>query len=365
MMIDRTLRIAGLALALLWPGLALAADLTVSGSAEAEYDDNAFRSAKNEEDDVLFRFVPAVKIHEDRGQDLLYSLEYRVPLEFAVDNSSELDDVDQVAVGRMTYHLNDRTEFFARNRFGYLRGQQRDVTVTDISGTFVNAERDRVLRNNADVGVEYQVSPRLLATARAGHDLFDTDRDDRADNWLANVTGDLLYALTPRHQVGGGARYIRQEFDETDNIVGSQLNTVNVFAQWLWQIDETLDLSVSAGPSWIDNNQDDPDPTIGPQVQFSVIPAAIADATGSGFVDRDGVFATGPYAPGSVVAAQIGGCQLLADATTRVEPCLNLPSVDPAAAGVLLDPVTDAALISQVQTSATGPRPAPRVSAVP
>ena len=59
---------------LLAPLAAPAADLTLQIGGEVEYDDNAFRGQGGEEDDdVLFRLRPSVKLHEDRGQDLRYS----------------------------------------------------------------------------------------------------------------------------------------------------------------------------------------------------------------------------------------------------------------------------------------------------
>jgi hypothetical protein len=352
-MTQQSLRLAALALLLLWPRLGGAADLTLSGEVQSEYDDNVFRSERNPDDDVGFRIVPGVKLHEDRGQDFLYSLEYEVPLEFYVDNGDELDDVDHFATGRATYHVSDRTEIFARDRFGYLRGRQRDVRVEDVTGTRINTERDRVTRNDAQLGIEHQISPRLLTTARVSHELFEIDRDDRADNWLLDANVDLLYALTPKHQVGGGVRYIRQEFDDTTEVTASELNTINVFAEWLWQIDETLDLSVAAGPSWIDNQQDDPRPVNTTQSQ--VVPfssAPIADATGLGFVDRDGNPATGPYNAGTLVTPQFAACPtVVGPPTIQVEPCALSPNLgNPGVAGVLLDPVTDAGLIATLNT---------------
>jgi hypothetical protein len=337
---NRILRVAPLALLLLWPGLATGADLTIWGSAESEYDDNAFRSKNDREDDVIFHLTPGVRIHEDRGQDLLYSLEYRVPFEFAVDHSSELDDIDHFVTGRATYHLNDRTQFFVRERFGYLRGTLRDETTVDgQGGTAINSERDRVLRNDAEGGVEYQFSPRLLGTARMSHELFEIDRDDRADNWLLQGSADLLYALTPKHQVGGGIRGIRQEFDATTNIVGSKVVTYNVFAQWLWQISETLDLSMSVGPSYIENDQDDgPGAVTGP-VYPNLTLTTDGDATGQGWVDQDRNPATGPFSAGSVLVSQIGACDTLADGTRVVQGSLCAPAVPtPTTALVLVRP---------------------------
>lgn len=337
---NRILRVAPLALLLLWPGLATGADLTIWGSAESEYDDNAFRSKNDREDDVIFHLTPAVRLHEDRGQDLLYSLEYRVPFEFAVDHSSELDDIDHFVIGRATYHLNDRTEFFVRDRFGYLRGTLRDETTVDgQGGTAINSERDRVLRNDAEGGVEYQFSPRLMGTARMSHELFENDRDDRADNWLLQGSADLLYALTPKHQVGGGIRGIRQEFDATTNIVGSKLVTYNVFAQWLWQISETLDLSMTVGPSYIENDQDDgPGAVTGPEYPNFTL-TTDGDATGQGWVDQDRNPATGPFSAGSVLVSQIGACDTLADGTRVVQGSLCAPAVPtPTTALVLVRP---------------------------
>src|SRR5687767_1992437 len=82
----------------------LAADLEFSAGGEVEYDNNVFRSETDEEDGILFRLRPGVRIYEDRGDDLNFSAGYEAPVEFSVDNSDELDDVDHIGTGSFQYH---------------------------------------------------------------------------------------------------------------------------------------------------------------------------------------------------------------------------------------------------------------------
>ncbi len=128
----RTFNSTALFALLLVPLAVPAADLTFQIDGRIEYDDNAFRQAGTEDDDVLFRLRPSVKLHEDRGEDLRYSLFYAVPFEFAVDHGDELDDIDHVARASARYQVNQRLEFFASDTFRYLRSALQDVGVEDV-----------------------------------------------------------------------------------------------------------------------------------------------------------------------------------------------------------------------------------------
>jgi len=311
------------ALLVLCPGLALGADLTISGGAEVEYDDNVFRNKDNEKDDVVFRFRPAIKIHEDRGQDLLYSLEYEVPFEFYVDYGDELDDIDHLATGRMTWHVTDRMEIFATDRFRYLRGNLRDVQTIGDEGLQVNEERERVTTNFAETGFNYQISPRLIASARGSHDFFDTDRDDRSDWWQVVGATDLLYALTPKHQVGGGVRATHQDFDSAQTIAGSELTTYTAFAQWLWQVDQTLDLVMRGGPTYLDSSQD----SLSSDSTSARIPSTSlgGNPNVTGFIDLNGDAAegTGKDFSGGRLVSQLGNCPTVAGPGGSQVPFFN------------------------------------------
>ena len=145
-----------------------------------------FRSETDKDDDVLFRLRPGVRIYEDRGDDLNFSAGYEAPVEFSVDNSDELDDVDHIGTGNFQYHVNDRVEIFGSEQYGYLRSTLRQPDVNTQAealdpGTLeFNDQRDRVKTNDASLGASYAFSPRTVGRLIAGSSFFDSTRSDRA-----------------------------------------------------------------------------------------------------------------------------------------------------------------------------------------
>ena len=356
--------IVPLLLASIFPVAARATDLTLSIEGQAEYDSNALRRNGQEDDDVLFRFRPGVKLHEDRGQDLSYSLFYAVPFEFAVDNGDELDDIDHEARGSVRYHVNDRMELFAGDNFRYLRGALRDVAAEDVvagDGTvLINQERDRITLNDANAGISYRFTPRLSGQAAVSHSLFDSQRPDRADNWLLEGVGSMSYLVTPKHNVGLGFRYLRQEFDDRDVIPGSTVNSYNVFAQWTYRISETLQFEIAAGPTLIDVQQDDPDASLTTAtVPFVALPGGFV-LDGTGLVFADGSPATGTALAGDVVVAQLDACPQIVGTMTQVIPgdlcgIPNAANATPTTAGVYLEQGTQEFTDATATTTVTDP----------
>lgn len=320
-------------LAALWAPPVPAADLTIFVAGEAEYDDNAFRRQTDEEDDVFFRIRPGVKIHEDRGDDVNFSLQYEVPAEFAVDNSEELNDVDHVADGDATWHVNDRLDVTASERFRYLRSTLRrdfgDDSVEAGAGIpTISDERERVKRNDATLGATYRFAPRLFGQISGSHGWFDSTREDRSEVNTVSGSGRLVYALTSEHQVGGGAAFTYQKFDEHVSFTGSDTYIYNVFANWRWTIDETTAFEVTAGPSLIDSRQDTPGAlTFRQQAPFTISEGGVAPV---GFVDVEGnSIANQPITPGSLILQNPNACPTLGG--VAVQPCGSNIVVDPQA----------------------------------
>ena len=353
----RTIHTLALLALVLSPLSAHAADLTVQVGGEVEYDDNALRSSSNEDDDVLIRIRPRATIHEDRGQDFRYQLYYEVPFEFAVDNGEELDDIDHIAGGAVTYHPNDRLEFFVSDQFRYLRSALTDVVEQDViaggDAVLVNQERDRVTLNDVEGGVSYRFTPRLRGSASVRHELFETQRRDRADNWLFQGRGSLDYILNPKHTVGIGVRYLHQDFDDRSNIPGSTVDSYNAFLQWTWRYSETLQFQVAGGPTYIDSEQDDPIAAAN-SVTIPFIDFPFDDSTGLGLLDRNGNPTAGPANPGSIVVSQVGGCDSPPSVGAPVfEGTICTLGDQPTDAGILLDGIIDAPVIADVQALTT------------
>ena len=306
----RTISVLALvAWAVVVPGAMHAGDLTFAFDGNVEYDDNVFRSTRDEDDDFLFRLTPSVKLHEDRAKDLRYSLRYALPVEFAVEHSS-LDDVDQVVGGDATYHVNDRVALFVSDQFRYLRSELRtnfEETEGGFDSLLVNNQRERSTLNDAAAGASYQFTPRLAGSTRLEHRYYDPSRDDRATTNAIIGTSSAQYAVTPQHKLGGGVRAQWQNFDATQDIVGSQAQSYSVFGSWDWAINEKTGLSIAAGPALIRNEQDDPSET----ELRSLVPSKNRGAftADEGFVDRNGVSVAGQtFADGALLVGNITTC---------------------------------------------------------
>ena len=235
------------------------ADLVFEFQGTGQYDSNVFRRESNVKDDVLFRLRPGVRIEEKHGQDVNYSLRYLAPVELSVDNSDELDNVDQYGDLSLSYRPSGRVEFYGTDHFRYDYGTLLSFATLDEEGaSTIISSRDRTTRNTANAGVRYQFSRNLEGDFSIQHQLFKSRRKSRQDNWVLSVNPNFYYRLNPRHRVGMGVSYYHQNFDASDFTVGSQTNTVNAYAQWEWQVDSTMGLSLRVGPAYIESEQDAP-----------------------------------------------------------------------------------------------------------
>jgi len=343
------LALALVACALGIPGAPRAAELTFALDGAVEYDSNVFRSSTDEKDDFIFRLRPWVELGEQRGQDLNYGIRYALPVEFAVKHS-EVDDVDQDLYGTISYHVNDRFQLYASNTFRYIRSELRtnfDGTEAAVDTPFVNDERDRVTINDAVAGARYQFTPRLGSSFEVSHEFFNPTRDDRQENWQLQGVGDLLYTLTPKHRVGGGAAVAYQKFYDSQDIVGSEAQIYNVFGSWRWAIDEKTEFSASAGPAIIRSEQEDADATdVRRWIPFTRVNGNFT-APG-GFVDILGDDVSGEtFSGGVLLLSQFQQCPELQNSTDRVlvsnQSC-NVSVVVP-----LVGP--DAALAEEIQAT--------------
>src|SRR5215468_8855568 len=288
---------------------AWAANLEFSGNGEVEYDDNVFRETTHTNDDVLFRLRPGVRIYEDHGDDLNFSATYEAPAEFAARNNSDIQDVDHLGYGYFNYHVNDRSEIFASNNYGYLRSTLRaqgvDKDALEFSRTLpqFTDHRDRVKTDNGTIGTTYRFSPRTVGRVAGSSTFFDSSRADRARVWSAGGTADMDYKLTLRHQVGGGAGYTYQNFGDRIDISGSETNTYRVFGSWRWLISDTLSFDLTAGPAYLDTKQDDASQfRTAPTFPFTVLAAQEINPE-FGFHHQDGSTFSGAIGSGSLLVA--------------------------------------------------------------
>jgi hypothetical protein len=335
------------------PGAMRAGDLTFAIDGSTEYDSNAFRSSSDEKDDVLFRIRPSVRLHDDRGQDLRYALQYALPIELAAIHS-ELNDVDQDLVGDFDYHVNDQLNVFGSNSFRYLRSELRtnfEGTQPAGDGLMINDERERLTMNDAVLGTSYRFTPRLEGTAQLEHNYFNPSRDDRAENWQLQGIANLEYTLTPKHRLGGGAAVAHQAFDETQDITASTSEIYQAFGTFRWAINEITDVFLRAGPSVIVTEQDD---APGSETRGIVPFQQVGNFRASGgFVDRNGnpIAAGTEFPSGSLLVGRFSTCQQL---DTNSGQVAVLTSNQSCPLNVILDatPGADDDLIAEIENQA-------------
>jgi hypothetical protein len=331
------------------PGAPRAAELTFGVDGAVEYDSNVFRSSTDEKDDFIFRFRPSVELGEQRGQDLNYGIRYALPVEFAVEHT-QVDDVDQDLFATIGYHVNDRFQLYGSNSFRYIRSELRtnfDGTEAAFDTPFVNDERDRVTINTAVAGARYQFTPRLGSTLELTHDFFHPTRDDRQENWQIQGVGSLLYTLTPKHRLGGGAAAAFQKFYDSQDIVGSEAQIYNVFGSWRWSIDEKTELSASAGPAIIRSEQEDADASdVRNWIPFTRVNGNFTAP--AGFVDILGDDVSGEtFSGGVLLLSQADQCPELQNSTDRV--LVSNQSCSVSVVVPLVGP--DAALAEEIQAT--------------
>jgi hypothetical protein len=296
----------------------LAAELEVSASGETEYDDNFFRTPDHKKDDVLFRLHPGVRVHEDRGDDLNFSVGYELPVEFSTQHASRGHDVDHVGIGTFDYHVNDQLSFNGSEQYSYLRSTLRNQPVLGTDTSDLSAvpqfsdQRDQVKLNNATLGADYHFSPRMVGRVEAVSSFFDSTRHDRSKVWSAGGSAETQYRYSRNHQLGAGAGYTYQNFDDRQDIPGSETHTYRLFGTWRWSISETTALDISAGPAYLNTKQDDAGAKSKPTFPFFATQRGLSAEEASVFRNKSGnpydPNVDGPAGPGSVLTADINNC---------------------------------------------------------
>ncbi len=108
---------------------------------------------------------------------------------------------------------------------------------------------------------------------KLGHNLIDFDREERSDRQTLSALGHYTQTISRRDQLGGGVSYRRSSYDASSVRRSQSTDFYNVFGSWRHQFDETLELSVAAGPTWVKG--DDQDNIVAVRPQSAPVPAAV------------------------------------------------------------------------------------------
>jgi hypothetical protein len=277
----------------LLPSVAVAEELDLGLFGSVEYDDNLFNSSDEETDDVVLRAGPIIGLGRPQGS-LTYDLRYEPRYEAFVDQSG-LDDWDHAAFGRVRWQFAPTTALSVVERFNLTHSLNRstfigDPVLPDAEPTpEIEVARQELIQNSLSLQLTHNFDERLYGVLTGTHSLFRNERDDRYDSDSYSGTGEMLYTVTSRNRLGGGAAVSFQdihdiEFDDGRTQEGQDTTYYRIFGSWLYLFDPTFEITLRAGPAFIDSDRVEP----GPQLAVvQTYPTRTDDAGQVRFIDSD------------------------------------------------------------------------------
>jgi opacity protein-like surface antigen len=251
-----------LAIAVLWAGPGLAADVRLSLGAQGEYDSNIYQRESNVEDDFVILGIPHVELLETEGK-FTYDLSYQFPYQRSIQTNA-LRRFNHIARAGADYHLSDRTQLGFSDRFYYTEALSDEFNQGTPTLGQNNQDDQEILRNRATFDLQHRFTPRLSNQTTAEQEIFSTTESNRSDNQTYSLVSGLDYMLTERQTLGGGVQASYQHFDSSNNDPESNGIFVGPFAAWGYQIDPQSRMRISAGPTWVHSKQES-DPALGIQ----------------------------------------------------------------------------------------------------
>jgi hypothetical protein len=90
-----------------------------------------------------------------------------------------------------------------------------------------------------------------------GHNLIDYSRQETPDRQTLFASGQYLQTISQRNTIGGGISFRRSSMDSTRNRRSQSTDFYNLFGSWRHRFDETFELAVAAGPTWVRSDDQD------------------------------------------------------------------------------------------------------------
>jgi hypothetical protein len=238
-----------------------AAELDLSMTGSAGYDDNVFRTNRDKKDDASFRFGPTIRVR-NADRTLSYNISYNPVYEKFV-TYDEADDWSHFAAAAAEYQLNDQTVFNFLDQFRAAQSMNRGALIPeqDVTGEDIQdvpdseVRREDVYRNHAVLSMTHNFGPRTVGSVAVVHDYFNSDRRNTSENFSLATTGNLDYAITARDRLGGGAGFTWQKYEGVRGQPESDSFIYRLFASWLHNFGDDTELKIQVGPALIYTDQ--------------------------------------------------------------------------------------------------------------
>ena len=216
-------------------------------------------------DEYKFRIQPRASLKDHEG-DLQWELGYRPSYEQWVE-VSERSGWSHQANGRLSWQVRPPTRLELSDRFGYFNTVSffNEVVTTGEGDDVVDVTEggfrdDPNIRNTFSARLTHSLSPYQRLTFSLGHNLIDYDRADRINRQTLSTTFHYTQTVSQRSTLGAGASFRHSSIDGTSARSSQTTDFYNIFGSWSYRFDETLLLSVAAGPAWVVT--DDPDDVV-------------------------------------------------------------------------------------------------------
>jgi hypothetical protein len=257
-----TLRRAIIVTVLFLPMAVSAQELTLGVDAEGAYDTNVFAVHTDEVDDGSIRVIPHAALEDHEGE-LRWKLRYRPYYDYYAD-THEARGWSHLAVGKLSWQVNPSTRVEVSDRFGYFRSvnQFNEVVTLGEADEVVDVTQvafgpNRNTRNTVEAGLTHKLTPTQMLVFEMGHNLIDYSREETADRQTLFAMGRYEQTISRRNTLGGGVSFRRSSLDSTPNRRSQSTDFYNLFGSWRHRFDETLELAVAAGPTWVRSDDQD------------------------------------------------------------------------------------------------------------
>lgn len=234
-----------------------AEELRFGFGAETQYNDNLFGGEEAKIDTAVLRATPRLSLVDPVGE-FQWRFSYEPAYEY-YEEESEIDGWDHGIRVHFSWQLDPRTELSFSNRFDRIESfTRRDEIVTGADGIEVpevDFGLQRFKRNSLEITLKHQLSPTRSLQFGARYGLR-RDPGSRGDTDRYNLTGGYRQFVNSRVALGFGASVTRQDIDESSRADESTADFYNLFASLSYLIDPTMRLELSAGPTYVRNEEE-------------------------------------------------------------------------------------------------------------
>lgn len=335
----RPLRPLALALLLLAPRGAGAAEAVFGVEALTDFNTNVFGQPEGGDKDGSFRGGPFMLLR-DRTGNLNWELGYR-PSYQAFYTLSGVNSFYHFADGEISWRPSADWDFYANESFSYT--PVRSTSTQTVDGTVLaqpipDFTNQQVLQNYLTVGVRHAFTPRWFSDVSVSSSILDYESDLYSDSASYGAQGFLTYLLTPRDTIGGGLGYTAQTIQPVV-LDPTTTSYYQLFGIWNHDFSPTLRLEANAGPTLVSSpdslqEQFDGIPQYslfrlnqaGQVTTFPIDPGSCSIQNGVVSIDTCSVYAL-PFVPG-LLPGQVQP-QALTSADLGLDSFVTLPLVGP------------------------------------